>query len=124
MLKFYIYHLIASVITLSVFSKSSWKGISFTAIGSCTVNSRVLPILKGKEPHRVIFQALLIVTGTTKADGAYLQRIFNPFSAKDFGTPVMLRVPSGISPLNVFLTRYIWPLPVLLTKLVSHFFYQ
>src|SRR5690554_2372553 len=87
--------LIASVITRSVFSKSSLNGISLTAIGSCIINSSVLPIPRGNEPHLVIFHALLIVTGTTKADGAYLQRTFRPFSAKGLGLLDLLRVPSG-----------------------------
>src|SRR5690554_5114246 len=88
-------HLIASVMIRSVFSNSSLKGMSFTAIGSCIINSRVLPIVNGNDPHLVIFHELLIVTGKTNADGEYLQRIFNPFSAKGLGLAVLLRVPSG-----------------------------
>lgn len=49
----------------------------------------------GNAPHRVIFHVLLIVTGTTYAEGEYLHRIFSPFSANGLGVPVLLLVPSG-----------------------------
>ena len=66
-----------------------------TGIGSWIVSSMQLHIPNGKESHCVIFQALFIVTGMIRADGAYLQSIFIPFLAKGLGMPFLLLVPSG-----------------------------
>ena len=79
----------------SVCANSCSKGVSFTGIGVWIVYVRRLPRPRGKIPHLVIFQELLIVKGTTCAEGAYLQRVLRPFSAKGRGVPVLLRVPSG-----------------------------
>ena len=46
-------------------------------------------------PNLTIFHELLIEIGITKAEGAYLHKIFNPLCENSFGFPSLLRVPSG-----------------------------
>ena len=79
----------------STFSKSLSNSKESAFIGSCISKVIFIPIPKGNNPFLVTFQQLLIVTGTTKADGADLVSIFSPFSEKLFGTPSLLLVPSG-----------------------------
>ena len=59
------YNLMLPITVCSVSAKSSAKGLAFTGIGSWMISSIRLRSPKGKDPHLVIFHALLIVTGTT-----------------------------------------------------------
>jgi hypothetical protein len=68
--------------------------ISKQSKGLCT--TKVVRISKpnGKNPYLTIFQELFILTGTTYAEGAFCTKSSILFE-RSFGTPVLLRVPSG-----------------------------
>src|SRR5690606_6957814 len=90
--------------TLSISISTSYPSIF---IAECAVISKRTPTCIGNIPQRCNFQELLIVTGTTYPSGIFLNRVCSPLLRKGFGTPVLLRVPSGkITPLLLNFCRY------------------
>ena len=87
--------MILLVITSSVILVNSSTSESLTEIASWIVKLILIPRPKGKKPNLKNFHELFIVIGTTYAEGAYLQRIFNPLLANSLGFPFLVRVPSG-----------------------------